>query len=105
MLAHDLPHLSHLGVRARHASVVFVACEEAANFEQLARLQGQLVSLAATAEKVESKIVTGQVRAQNQVARKLVQIPEVRLTPERSWIPLEQVRAETGGGKADGARR
>ena len=105
MLAHDLPHLSHLGVRARQASVVFVACEEAASFEQLARLQGQLVSLAATAEKVEWKIVTGQVPARNQVDRKPVQIPEVRLTPERSWIPLEQVRAETGGGKADGARR
>ena len=32
VLAHDLPHLSHLGVRARQAGVVFVACEEAANF-------------------------------------------------------------------------
>src|ERR1017187_6358946 len=105
MLAHDLPHLSHLGVRARQAGVVFVACEDAANFDQLARLQGQLVSLAATAEKVEWKIVTGQVRAQNQVDRKPVQIPEVRLTPEQTWIPLEKIRAETGGGKADGASR
>jgi phosphoglucan,water dikinase len=105
MLAHDLPHLSHLGVRARQAGVVFVACEEAANFDQLARLQGQLVSLVATAEKVEWKIVTGQVRIQNQVDRKPVQIPAVRLTLERSWIPLAEVRAETGGGKADGTRR
>jgi len=105
VLAHDLPHLSHLGVRARQAGVVLVACEEAAKFEELARQQGQLVSLAATAEKVGWKIVTGQIRAQNQVDRKPVQIPAVRLLSERSWIPLEEVRAETGGGKAGGARR
>ena len=105
VLAHDLPHLSHLGVRARQAGVILVACEEAASFEELARQQGQLVSLAATAEKVEWKIVTGQIRAQNKVDRQPVQIPAVRLISERSWIPLAEVRAETGGGKADGARR
>jgi phosphoglucan,water dikinase len=105
VLAHDLPHLSHLGVRARQAGVVFVACEEAASFEQLSRLQGQLVSLVATAEKVEWEVVAAQVAAQKQVDRKPVQIPEVRLTSERCCISLEDVRAETGGGKADGARR
>jgi len=105
VLAHDLPHLSHLGVRARQAGVVLVACEEAAKFDELARQQGQLVSLAATAEKVEWKIAAGQIRAQNQVDRKPVQIPAARLTSERFWIPLAEVRAETGGGKANGARR
>ena len=69
VLAHDLPHLSHLGVRARQAGVVLVACEEAAKFDELARQQGQLVSLAATAEIVEWKIAAGQIRAQNQVDR------------------------------------
>lgn len=105
VLAHDLPHLSHLGVRARQAGVVLVACEEAAKFDELARQQGQLVSLVATAEKVEWKIVTDAVSAKIQGDRKPVQIPAVRLTSERIWIPLAEVRAETGGGKANGARR
>ena len=29
ILAHSLPHLSHLGVRARQEKVVFVTCEDA----------------------------------------------------------------------------
>ena len=103
VLAHEVPHLSHLGVRARQAGVVFVACEDPAKFEELRRLEGSMIALSATAETVKWEIASGcaPVRKESRPA----QIPDVRLTRERSWIPLEEADAENGGGKADGARR
>ena len=107
VLAHEIPHLSHLGVRARQAQIVFVACEEATNFEELQSLQGRLISLTATPEQVKWETIADLASAQNRKReqRKPVRIPEVRLSAERSWIPLEEAVAESAGGKAAGARR
>ena len=54
-LAHEIPHLAHLSVRAREAGVVFVACEQRDEFERLAKLQGRSVSLSAIAEGATGK--------------------------------------------------
>ena len=51
VLAHPMPHLSHLGIRARQAGVVFVVCEEPAVFDELKALEGQVILLTATPEK------------------------------------------------------
>ena len=41
VLAQDLPHLSHLGVRARQAGVVLVVCEEAAHARGIDTVRGE----------------------------------------------------------------
>ena len=105
VLAHEIPHLSHLGVRARQAKVVLVACEEAMNFEELQTLEGQTIWLTATPEKVEWETAIDIVPAQNRDQIKPARIPKVRLKAERPWISLEQITPEYAGGKATGARR
>ena len=53
LLAHQIPHLSHLGVRARQAGVIFIGVEEAANLESIMALHDQTIRLDAAPEKVE----------------------------------------------------
>ena len=52
VLGHGMPHLSHLAVRARQAGVVFIACEEPEHFNRVLSLDGQMVSLRASADTV-----------------------------------------------------
>eukprot|EP00922_Rhytidocystis_sp_ex-Travisia-forbesii_P037378 GHVS01055702.1.p1 GENE.GHVS01055702.1~~GHVS01055702.1.p1 ORF type:complete len:1201 (+),score=196.45 GHVS01055702.1:88-3603(+) len=47
MLAHDLPHLSHLGVRARQSNLVFVCCDDKQHIGAIRQLVGEYVSLSA----------------------------------------------------------
>jgi len=103
VLAHDLPHLSHLGVRARQAGVILVACEEAARFEELKCLVGKITAMIATTEKVDWQPAEAAVATAARA--KPVSIPRVGLMPELLWMPLEQAVAGCGGNKADGVRR
>jgi phosphoglucan,water dikinase len=51
ILRHEVPHLSHLGVRARQERVPFVGCEDAALLDAtLGPLLGKRVALSASAE-------------------------------------------------------
>jgi phosphoglucan,water dikinase len=59
LLAHEIPHLSHLGVRARQARVVFVGVEEAGNLDALEKLRDQSIRLDAAPDKVEWVTVQG----------------------------------------------
>lgn len=45
LLAHDLPQLSHLGVRARQAGAAFACCDDPRAYAALAQDEGQLVEL------------------------------------------------------------
>jgi phosphoglucan,water dikinase len=103
VLAHELPHLSHLGVRARQAGVVVVTCEEPSLLEELKVLAGKIVSLSATAEKVAWYPAATAAGAASQP--RPVRIPQVRLLPECGCIPLAEALADRGGNKADGVRR
>eukprot|EP00922_Rhytidocystis_sp_ex-Travisia-forbesii_P037376 GHVS01055700.1.p1 GENE.GHVS01055700.1~~GHVS01055700.1.p1 ORF type:complete len:770 (+),score=133.38 GHVS01055700.1:1179-3488(+) len=47
LLAHDLPHLSHLGVRARQSNLVFVCCDDRQHTGDIRQLVGEYVSLTA----------------------------------------------------------
>jgi phosphoglucan,water dikinase len=64
-----------------------------------------MISLVATPEKVEWESSMEPSPAQNRDRGHSVRVPEARLTSDRTWISLEQVVPETGGGKAAGARR
>jgi phosphoglucan,water dikinase len=105
VLAHDLPHLSHLGVRARQAGVVLVVCEEAAQLEELKRFEGMIIALSASAEKVAWQPAAAAVAAATAPPPRAVRIPQVRLLPEPFCLPLEQALANRSGNKADGVRR
>jgi phosphoglucan,water dikinase len=105
VLAHELPYLSHLAVRARQARVVFVGCEEPAEFERLQGLAGQFIALNATPDKIEWNKVDQVESAKQRVPASKVKVPTVRLTKKRQCIALEEVTPENGGGKAAGVRR
>jgi phosphoglucan,water dikinase len=104
-LAHELPHLSHLAVRARQAGLVFVACEEATEFEGLQSLEGQMINLSATPDKVEWKTRPAEQPPLEAQPRSPKKLRPVRLAREPRCIPLEEAMAENSGGKAAGARR
>jgi len=105
VLAHEMPHLSHLGVRARQAGVVFVSCEERSEFERLQTLVGQVVSLQATPDHVVYQRVTDPAPVLARVRPPAPRIPPVRLLAGHPLIALEQAVPETSGGKAAGAWR
>lgn len=106
VLNREIPHLSHLGVRARQAGIPFVACSEPATFKDLAQLQGQLISLTATPEKVGwQPASTANGSLDKSAAAASPAIPEAQLTFAQPWQPLSQATPATSGGKADGARR
>ncbi|KAF6153452.1 hypothetical protein GIB67_030604, partial [Kingdonia uniflora] len=52
MLLQELPHLSHLGVRARQEKVVFVTCEDDDTIAQVKKLDSQSVRLEASSSGV-----------------------------------------------------
>jgi phosphoglucan,water dikinase len=105
VLTHELPHLSHLGVRARQAGVIFATCEEATEFERLQKLDGQMISFLALADTVAWESANESAQPASEARRPRPQIPAVRLHARSPWIPLEEAAAEIGGGKAAGARR
>ena len=103
VLAHDMPHLSHLGVRARQAGTVFVVCGERAVFEELKSLEGQVISLTATPDKVNW--TPARHASPAPADSRQVHIPSARLAPKPACVALDQAAADTCGGKAAGARR
>lgn len=52
ILQHELPHLSHLGVRARQEKVVFVTCDDEDRSANLRTLLNKPIQLVASAESV-----------------------------------------------------
>ncbi|EPR59823.1 pyruvate phosphate dikinase, pep/pyruvate binding domain-containing protein [Toxoplasma gondii GT1] len=59
VVGHDLPILSHLGVRARQKGVPFVACQDPGAFEAITASQGKIVSLSADAQSVSFQVLEG----------------------------------------------
>ncbi|TKY50532.1 Phosphoglucan, water dikinase [Spatholobus suberectus] len=56
ILQQELPHLSHLGVRARQEKVVFVTCEDDENVADIQKLIGSYVRLEASTAGVNLKL-------------------------------------------------
>ncbi len=106
ILRHDVPHLSHLGVRARQARIVFVACSETEEFDSLAEQVGRKVELEATPESLEARAVSSAATSDAPVAkRKLFELPKVSMEPGDRVLPLSGITSETAGPKADSLRR
>lgn len=103
ILAHDLPHLSHLAVRARQAGVVLATCAETERFEQLAALAGRAVRLRAAGDTVELTPV-GSTGAMPK-PRRAPPLAPVALEPEAACLPLARATVQNAGGKAAGLRQ
>ncbi|CAA7404779.1 unnamed protein product [Spirodela intermedia] len=58
VLLQELPHLSHLGVRARQEKVVFVTCEDDDKVADIQKLIGKSVSLEALSTHVDLSLAT-----------------------------------------------
>ncbi len=107
---HDIPHLSHIAVRARQARVVFVVCEDPVLVRGIRALTGQNVQIDAPTEGAVTEI--SPVPADREAAagpkgtyQTLPGISEVDLSSGDHLLPLTRVTLMNGGGKADGARR
>jgi phosphoglucan, water dikinase len=114
ILGHEIPHLSHLAVRARQAGVVFVACEEPAEFNKLQALQSQELSLLATPENVEyspERRTPALRESTKSVAHPSIQrsgdlhTDSAPFVADKFWLPLHEVLPENSGAKAYGAKR
>ncbi|MBF0558073.1 MAG: hypothetical protein HQL08_04775 [Nitrospirae bacterium] len=113
IVAHEIPHLSHLAVRARQNHVVFIAYESREGFDGLKALVNHMVNMDVAGERVSLKIVPdhGDKRrdaTSEQVGVKVIKLSEVML-PSRDklllLLPLSNAVPETSGGKAGAARQ
>ncbi|MBF0506830.1 MAG: TIM barrel protein [Nitrospirae bacterium] len=104
--AHEIPHLSHLAVRARQSHVVFAACEDRELFSGLSGLSGQLVEFDAVAEKAGIRMVpeiSSGIPSGN--SRRTISLPAVQMISSDKLLPLKAATPENSGLKAYSARR
>jgi phosphoglucan,water dikinase len=104
IVANEIPHLSHLAVRARQNHVVFTVCEDKELFSELAGLIGQLVELDAVAEKAGLRMVpeiSYGIFSGNSLPR--VEMPAVQIISSGRLLLLKEVTPENGGFKAASA--
>ncbi|UCG11121.1 MAG: TIM barrel protein [Deltaproteobacteria bacterium] len=110
IVAHAIPHLSHLALRARHGQVVFAVCEDREQFADLESCSGKWLSLNVSPVDVSWTVSSGPMEyglgnRWRQTRLQQYQLPEVVPVSESMLIPLEQVTVFNGGGKANAARR
>ena len=110
VLAHEIPHLSHLGVRARQGNVILVTCEDPQEFARLQSLDGKWAALHADPLRFTLELASApedRSMAERQPDRRteLIRVPEVCLKPDSPCISLDAVVLENAGGKSAGARQ
>ncbi|KAJ4887966.1 hypothetical protein Rs2_27714 [Raphanus sativus] len=118
MLLQELPHLSHLGVRARQEKIVFVTCDDDEKVADMRRLVGKYVSLEASPSHVTLKPSTEEERSHtpksNATTKKSVSVEDSKAVssssdsllysskdiPSGGIIELADSDASTSGSKA-----
>jgi len=110
VLCHEIPHLSHLLVRARQEGVVFAATGDEEEVEKLRALVGEDVVLEAAPDGVRVARAKGEAaepeaRGRGPEVKAPVPIPEADLAFARRLIILEEAGAGNAGGKAEALRR
>ncbi|KAG0565181.1 hypothetical protein M758_8G165600 [Ceratodon purpureus] len=89
ILQHELPHLSHLGVRARQEKVVFVTCDDEERSANLRSLLNRPVELVASPESVQVEL--------NDTPPTQKQETEVAVSSSKPLQKEKSVNAEAGG--------
>ncbi len=105
ILPHEIPHLCHLGVRARQQGVVFVTCEERDEIEQLLKRTGELLVLDASSETVSIETAEAGTKKAKEKTPVSIQLPEFRLISDKPLLDLLKAETPLCGAKADGVRR
>ncbi|KAG6548416.1 hypothetical protein Mapa_009902 [Marchantia paleacea] len=113
ILQHELPHLSHLGVRARQEKVVFVTCDDEEKVSHLRALLGKSIKLEASSEGASVSAYDGVQQQQSNPKPKeegssvaatspkpTVQSSKVKRSPKGSVLQLIQADVEKAGAKA-----
>jgi len=118
ILRHTLPHLSHLGVRARQEKVPFVACDDDGEIENsLQELVGKKIMMKAVVDgvvfelagehntRVESSNAENGCTENNSNGNGAVAAPNNKIVAFKkvnklSFIPLEAATVDTCGSKA-----
>ncbi len=104
ILGHPLPHLSHLGVRARQARIPFASCLGREHLSAFENLVGTTVHLKVTPEGLALRECTAPVPL-DQAGAPAITIPEAALVVTAPVLTLDQASSATCGAKAAGARR
>ena len=89
ILQHELPHLSHLGVRARQEKVVFVTCDDEERSAYLRTLLNRPVELVASSESVHVGL--------NDTPPAQKQETEVAASSFKSQQTEKSINSEAGG--------
>lgn len=103
VLAHPLPHLCHLAIRARQEGVAFVSCADEELWQSLSRHAGERRRLVANASGVVFDDAIGRMKKRKSREKQLV-LSETRLVKDSFLLDLDAVTDDIGGGKANGAR-
>jgi phosphoglucan, water dikinase len=105
-LGHPMPHLSHLGVRARQARIPFASCASPEHLEELERFVGQRVRLRVNPDGLVMQEAPNDADPTAIAAvAPPVTVPDVLLAERSAVLPLDQARPETCGAKATGVQR
>ncbi len=105
ILCHELPHLSHFGVRCRQDRVVLVAYEDEEQLQSLGQYVGERLTFTVSGEGVTVDPAMSLQEKKKNEPQRLFCVPHVHLIPEGKVLELEKVTIANSGGKADGARR
>lgn len=109
IVAREIPHLSHLAVRARQNHVIFAACEDRERFEELKVSAGPFVDLDVADGKVNLETSSGHEKRQiNKIRLPAIKAPDVIFSSANKLhqlLQLSGVTPEIAGGKAYAARQ
>ncbi len=106
LLAHPIPRLSHLGVRARQAGVPFAISDDRSRLSPFEALLNRPVRLQITGDQVSmAPASAGRAPEPQAGGRRKPPVPPVQLSPEGRLTPLGEARVENCGAKATAAAR
>lgn len=104
ILKHEIPHLSHLGVRARQANVLFAICPDAKQFKAFSGHVGGIVELELSGDSLNLSPDSSKKEEPGAMPRKSIRIPKTSIEACARLIPLVRVSRECAGPKADSLR-
>jgi phosphoglucan,water dikinase len=105
LLGHPIPHLSHLGVRARQARTAFATAASPEYLATFDSLVGKSVRLQVRPDGPTLTEAAPVAENAGSSDRPTITVPEVVLAEKACMVPLEEATPTTCGAKAAGARR
>lgn len=106
LLGHTIPHLSHLGVRARQAGIAFAAADDRQRLGAMEALTDKYAHLRVGPDDLSLEESDRRTDIADESKRPgAVRVPDATLTSSMKPIPASEARNENCGAKATGAGR